>query len=669
MALINYKSSQIKLNIPNKVLPVEVTAISGSEYWPHANGSGDPWYSGSPTKKYYRWEITFSVTPQSHGSHLTRDDFTYNGLDIVVGDWVAGATSGQCLKIISIAAKTTTSVTCVVEDWLRYNTFKNVTGNGIFNIGSAIVFSLNENGLPMVDPLPGTISEDFYATVMSRFQYLNPLLNYVLEQPNHNFSKGDVVVSTSTGFAKANNTTMAKSIGVVTESGPGPNFFIISPNNRIIDFEPSIPGNRGDYIYVDSLGGLTTSDTGKVAFLKIQDAIQTVLTGTEDDPTLPAGHQVAINGYVTTFSGTGNIALANIVTHINNHTANHNVIASAIPAPNNISADGPNTIYGLIGGYTPFSAYINTGSGNTLINFTSNGSQYSGVASPEDMKTDIDAAGIANLTVIANDNTLTLSELNGNTILIVNANADTGGYYFVGNANISGLNATTPATTTNRLQLSRSDGGEILIYEGTEYFRINTGIASGHTGMYPLALNVEEGLRSGTVRVVATIAARDGLAAQVGDQAHVLNAGNGEWALYLYDGSSWVQISNQDSSTVDAKTLTTTFTMPVAGAGNSTTNLLGNISPGRKITGISFEINTPFSGYAGVTLPNIEIGTIANASLFVNSTRSDLTDSTQFMINPEYLYPGSESQDLQIRARCNHYQSSAGNVTVKLTYV
>ena len=669
MALINYKSSQIKLNIPNKVLPVEVTAISGSEYWPHANGGGDPWYSGSPTKKYYRWEITFSVTPQSHGSHLTRDDFTYNGLDIVVGDWVAGATSGQCLKIISIAAKTTTSVTCVVEDWLRYNTFKNVTGNGIFNIGSAIVFSLNENGLPMVDPLPGTISEDFYATVMSRFQYLNPLLNYVLEQPNHNFSKGDVVVSTSTGFAKANNTTMAKSIGVVTESGPGPNFFIISPNNRIIDFEPSIPGNRGDYIYVDSLGGLTTSDTGKVAFLKIQDAIQTVLTGTEDDPTLPAGHQVAINGYVTTFSGTGNIALANIVTHINNHTANHNVIASAIPAPNNISADGPNTIYGLIGGYTPFSAYINTGSGNTLINFTSNGSQYSGVASPEDMKTDIDAAGIANLTVIANDNTLTLSELNGNTILIVNANADTGGYYFVGNANISGLNATTPATTTNRLQLSRSDGGEILIYEGTEYFRINTGIASGHTGMYPLALNVEEGLRSGTVRVVATIAARDGLAAQVGDQAHVLNAGNGEWALYLYDGSSWVQISNQDSSTVDAKTLTTTFTMPVAGAGNSTTNLLGNISPGRKITGISFEINTPFSGYAGVTLPNIEIGTIANASLFVNSTRSDLTDSTQFMINPEYLYPGSESQDLQIRARCNHYQSSAGNVTVKLTYV
>ena len=33
----------------------------------YANGSNDPWY-GSGTKKYYRWEITFSVTAQGHGS-------------------------------------------------------------------------------------------------------------------------------------------------------------------------------------------------------------------------------------------------------------------------------------------------------------------------------------------------------------------------------------------------------------------------------------------------------------------------------------------------------------------------------------------------------------------------------------------------------------------------
>ena len=102
---LSYRSNQVRLNYPNKVLGVSVSSIAGTEYWPFANGSGDLWYEGSPSKKYYRWEITFSVTAQNHGSHLTRDDFQYNGLDVQVGDWIAGATDGKCLKIISISAK------------------------------------------------------------------------------------------------------------------------------------------------------------------------------------------------------------------------------------------------------------------------------------------------------------------------------------------------------------------------------------------------------------------------------------------------------------------------------------------------------------------------------------------------------------------------------------
>jgi hypothetical protein len=188
--------------------------------------------------------------------------------------------------------------------------------------------------------------------------------------------------------------------------------------------------------------------------------------------------------------------------------------------------------------------------------------------------------------------------------------------------------------------------------------------------MYPLALNVEQGIRTGSTTVVANISARDALSAQVGDQAYVLNAGNGEWGLYLYDGTSWVQLGNQDSSTVDAKTMTTTFTMPAAGFGNSTTNTLGNISPGRKIVSVSMEIDTAFSGYAGNILPNIEVGTVADQDIFVADVSNDLTDSTvDFIVHPEYVYPASNSQDLQIRVRCNHYQSTSGNVTVKLTYV
>ena len=676
MALINYKSSQIRLNVPNKVLPVSVSTIVGESYWDYANGSGDLWYSGVGTKKYYRWTVTFNVTAQNHGSHLTRDDFTYNGLDIVVGDWIAGATSGQCLKIVSITSKTVNTVTCVVEDWLRYNTFKSATGNGIFNTGAAVVFSLNENGLPLLDPLPGTVSTDFYPTVMSRFQYLNPLLNYVLEKDNHGFSKGDVIAVTANGFVVANTVTMDKMIGTVIETGPGPNFFMISPNNRIIDFEPSIPGSQGDYIYLDTDGDLTASDvTGKIVFLKIQDAIATEIEGTVNNPTVPDGHQIALNGVLVTFAGTGgaNANVNQMVTTINANTSNHYVVASSVPTSTVISSDPDNTIYGLVGGFVPFSAYINSGSGNTLINFTTTTAGQAAfglpVAISSDMAAEINTANIANLSASATATQLTLTELNGNAITITNANADTSGYFFVGPSNVSGLPASTSATGARKLKLSRSDGGEILIYEGTEFFRVGTGVASGHNGMYPLAMNIERGLRSAGTSVVANITARDALNPLTGDQAYVLNAGNGEWGLYVYNGSAWVQVANADSATTDAKTMITTFTMPAVGFGNSTTNTLGNISPGRKITSVSFDVHTPFSGYTGNIIPNIEVGTLSNASLFVNSSTNDLTESTEFYVNPEYVYPATETQDLQIRVRCNHYRASAGNVTVKLTYV
>ena len=671
MALSNYKSAQIELNVPNKVLATNISSVTGYAYWPHQNGSGDIWYSGSGSKKYYQWEIVFSVTEQLHGSHLTRDDFKYNGLDVVVGDWIAQANSGSCWKIISISSKSATSVTAVVEDWLRYNTFRTSTGNGNPSNGTGVIFCLNEKGVPMLDPLPGTVATSFYPTVASRFEYLNPQMNYVLEQTAHGLNKGDIVAVSSAGFTKANTDTMAKMIGVVTESGPGPNQFMIMPNNQIIDFEPSIPGNQGDYVYVSSAGEFTTSDTGKIAFLKIQDAIPTVLTGSVNDPTVPDTHAISLNTKTVTFAGTGgaNATLSQMVSTING-VSGHSVVATSVPTPNSINSDPSNSIYGLVGGYTPFSAYIDSGSGNTLVNFTTNGSQYASVSTPEDMKTDLDTAAIANLTVTATATVLTLTEENGNAINFTNANADTNGNHFAGGSSLTGYPLTNASPGTNKLQLTRSDGGPIDIFEGTEFFRIGTGIASGHTGMYPLAMNIEQGIRTGGTTLVADISSRDALSSQAGDQAYVTNKGDGEWGLYLYTGSAWVEVSNQDSATVDAKTLTTTFTMPVGGFGTSTTQNLGNISPGRKIQSVSVEVNTTFTGHSGGD-PNIEIGTQADPDVYCDSPSNDLTASSgdTFICNPEYVYPSSETQDQTIRARCNHYGASAGNVTVKLTYI
>ena len=183
-----YKTNYIDVNKPAKVLTINVTSINGTERWLHNDGQGDQWWNSGANPRFNKWEIEATVTTQNHGSHLTRKDNQYNGLDIQVGDWVAGSSTGICCRITSISAKTSTSVTLIVEDWLRYNTFRSSTGNGIFGTGDAIVFQLNENGHPMLDPLPITgVASNFYMNINSRFQYLNPQMHYVLDQTSHGF--------------------------------------------------------------------------------------------------------------------------------------------------------------------------------------------------------------------------------------------------------------------------------------------------------------------------------------------------------------------------------------------------------------------------------------------------------------------------------------------------
>ena len=92
--------------------------------------------------KSYRWEITMTVTTVQHGSHLTRTSRQFNGYDVVVGDFIAGATDGKALQIVSISAKTAFTVTCQVEDRLRYNTFRSSSGAGMFNVPSQLYFKL-----------------------------------------------------------------------------------------------------------------------------------------------------------------------------------------------------------------------------------------------------------------------------------------------------------------------------------------------------------------------------------------------------------------------------------------------------------------------------------------------------------------------------------------------
>ena len=190
----------------------------------------------------------------------------------------------------------------------------------------------------------------------------------MLEKTAHGFSVGDVVAISGTGeFVKA-NALVTKSFGVVVENGPGPNSFMISPNNRIIDFVPAIPGNAGDFVYADTDGDLTTSDTGKIMF-KNADAVQTTTTGSAVDPTVVDGTVVSFNGVSHTFNGAGTASTISEIINPNKWTVGTSITASTTQAPTTVNPSASGTAYGLVGGYTNFSAIINGGSGNTTVKF------------------------------------------------------------------------------------------------------------------------------------------------------------------------------------------------------------------------------------------------------------------------------------------------------------
>ncbi len=662
------KTSAIDLNVPAKVLPVTVTNMTMKEYWIYDDGQGDKWWSGGANPKPYRWELTLSLSPISHGSHLTRTPFKFDGFDVLVGDFIAGATDGKALQIVSITEKTSTSVVCVVEDVLRYNTFRNASGIGIFTIpGQAVIFELNEFGDPMIDPLPlGIVSSDFYANVNSRFKYLNPRAHFVLEKENHNFEVGDVIgISDEGEYEVSSNSNLDKLVGTITHIGPGPHKFMIRPLNGTIDFSPSLPGNAGDFVYAstDGSGDLTTTPSGAAIFLNICAAIPSTVRGSVVNATTTTGNKIELNGTEITFTGT---SIQNAVDAINALTADHKVTASNATSLTEASSDMSMAVYGLVGGYPPFSASIN----GITVNFTTTTagqSEYSqSVAIAEDMVADILAANIPNILVRASGGKLYITETQGGSITIVNLSNDINGNPFAGAGSISGLSTSYTASTSKSLLLTREDGGEIIVSNVVGTPCEDFGIISGHNGSYPIGMDIEQGIRKAGITVVSDLVARDALYnVLVGDQAYVLDAGQGEWGLYIWNGSGWIVVATQDSAATDANSLHHTYVMPSQVEGDIEVIEMGRISPHSRVVSALVEVITPFTGYSSV--PTLNIGVDGNISELVSDALIDLENVGSYNLTPDFHYEGEE--EINILATLAHNGSTNGEIKITVTYV
>lgn len=147
-------------------------------------GNVSPTLPWNGSQKFYQWSVTLAVTAQSTSGVLVRQKFTYNGLDVNVGMWIANLTSGLAWQITSITSKTATSVSCTVQDVFRYNTYRDSahTGNGKLPTGSYVIFQLSEAGLPVIDPTPTGAGTNFLTTLLSRFQYINTQNDFVITQ-------------------------------------------------------------------------------------------------------------------------------------------------------------------------------------------------------------------------------------------------------------------------------------------------------------------------------------------------------------------------------------------------------------------------------------------------------------------------------------------------------
>ena len=83
---------------------------------------------------------------------------------------------------------------------------------------------------------------------------------------------------------------------------------------------------------------------------------------------------------------------------------------------------------------------------------------------------------------------------------------------------------------------------------------------------------------------------------------------------------------------------------------------------------IVVEVLTPMGSYIGQP-PIVEVGVTNDIDQFMTGDESDLEEAATYSASPNYLYPETQTTDLQIKARITHRNALQGEFTVSVTYV
>ena len=629
----------------------------------------------------FQWRVVLEISSQQHSAYNTRAPGEYNGQDVAVGQWIANATTGQAWKIISIESKSSINVVAIVEDAYRYNIFRDFTqvGNGIPGQGVYIIFSVTDVGVPLIDPVPPAgVSSAFGINLQSRFEYINLQYDYPLYQENNSFVEGDVIAvsSTANSFVLADNINKLTIGRATSSSNIIPGWFTINPVQKIVDNLDYLPGNIGDILYVSltNPGELTTTPGGSEVYIKLRNNTSSISYSTDPGPTTP-NNIFQLNGQdVDVGVGTpaAIISSANLLSLLTGVSATSVLYPSSVQTSNVLITP----VYGEPALWAISSPAVATINGIPVtFNITSTDIGYTNYARPAQMAQSINAANIPNI-VASSPSTLILliENISGGPINIANITPDINGVAVSGSASGTGLVSFTPASTVSRIKFTAVDARPINFLNVVGSVVEDYGLESVENGVKAVGLYIQSGLRTAETTVVPNLAALYALSPLIGDQAYVIdsNDGNGnnvnEWSMWLYDGVSWVETSNQNSSKTDAKSLEYTLTT----SSPSTINI-GEISTGRRVTLITVEVGVPFDG-----LPSLNIGYQVNnpvppppvpAGLMVSSI-IDLTVAGTYTTYTDILFGTDTVQgDVTVTADFVIDGATTGQAQIIVSYV
>lgn len=268
----------------------QASSIAVHASWNDPLNPSDIW-NGYP----YQWLVTLQVNSQIHSDPTTAQPFTYNGLDVRIGDWVVFTGEGMALEIISISSQTDSVLSIIVEDVGLYNILNNQaqSGQGIGPISPPGVFDiliirLNDSGIPVFSSIPDyEIPINLISDITSRFQFHNYVSDFVpATQPGHAFVENDVISLLEDGSytlaLAGNNGTV---VGTVTSiNQPNVGDFTFRPSGRYVKNLPTLPGLPGNFLYVsDTVPGALVSEAPNIraipVYIKISDTSAILSSG------------------------------------------------------------------------------------------------------------------------------------------------------------------------------------------------------------------------------------------------------------------------------------------------------------------------------------------------------------------------------------------------------